>query len=297
MTTQMDSVSVVKKTISQIDKRSNISRKELIANYIEPSVPVVLKADATREWKAMGKITPEFFKTNYAHLTKQIKGVTYTMPEYVDLMLASTPENPAPYPFSFNVNAQCPELMEEIKPEIVYAKSDRINNPLLPKFMLHGTEVYEFFLGGNGASFPFLHVDALSLHTQITQIYGSKDFIFYSPEQAPYMYPREDNDKISQVNVFKPDYERFPLFRKAEPIRVTVEEGETILFPTKWWHTTQIHEPCISLGRVHVNAANWDAFTNDNFKSWKKYRPAIAVPALLYAKTLGHIMTIQEKLS
>ena len=282
-------------TITQIDKRSNLSRKELIAEYIEPSIPVVL-TDATRDWDAMGKITPEFFKAQYGHLTKEIKGVNYTLSDYVDLMLASTPANPAPYPFNFNVKNTCPELLEDIKPEIHYAKSDRVNHPLLPKFMLHGTEVYEFFLGGNGASFPFLHVDALFLHTQITQVYGSKEFIFYPPDQTPYLYPREDNKKISQVNIFEPDYRRFPLFKEAKPIKVTVNEGETVLFPTKWWHTTQIHEPCISLGRVHLNAANWTDFTRDNVEFLKKSRPAIALPALIYAKTLGQLMNVQEGL-
>ncbi|GAB3545201.1 hypothetical protein GCM10027577_16970 [Spirosoma fluminis] len=282
--------------VTRIDKRANITRDELIAEYIKPGIPVVL-TDATQGWKAMGKITPEFFKTHYGHLTKQLKGTTYTLAEYVDLMLASTPENPAPYPFSFNVGQTCPELFEDIKPEVVYGKSDRIKHPLLPKFMLHGTETYEFFLGGNGANFPVLHVDALFLHTQITQLYGAKEFIFYPPDQDEYMYPSAENPKISQVDVFNPDYGKHPLFRKATPITIMVEEGETVLFPTRWWHTTRIHEPCISLGRVHLNAYNWADFARDNYSHWKKQYPAIALPAFLYAKTLGYVMDIQETFS
>ncbi|MFD2570935.1 cupin-like domain-containing protein [Spirosoma soli] len=279
--------------ITKIDKRSNITRRELIKEYIEPAIPVVL-TDATKEWKAMGKFTPQFFKENYKHLSKEVKGKTYAMSDYIDLMLASTPENPAPYPYNFNLERFAPELLDDMKPEIVYAKSDRVKHPLLPKFMLSGTEVYELFLGGNGSAFPFLHVDALFLHTQITQLYGSKDFFFFSPDQTPFMYPKEDNPKISQVNAFNPDYEKHPLFKKAKPIKVTVEEGETVLFPTKWWHTTQINEPCISLGRVHLNASNWDDFTTDNFLSLKKYNPKLALPALIYGKVLGQLINLQE---
>ncbi|GAB3899455.1 cupin-like domain-containing protein [Spirosoma agri] len=294
METQSIASKTANNTITKIDKRSNISRQELINEYIEPAIPVVL-TDATKDWKAMGKFSPEFFKKNYSHITKEIKGKTYSLPEYVDLMLKSTPENPAPYPFNFNIEHRAPELLADLKPEIIYAKSDRIKHPLLPKFMLNGTEVYEIFLGGNGGYFPFLHVDALFLHTQITQLYGSKDFILYPPEQTPFMYPREENAKISQVNVFDPNYEKYPLFKKATPLRVTVEQGETILFPTKWWHTTQIHEPCISLGRVHLNASNWNDFAKDNYLSLKKYRPGIAGPALLYTKMLGQLINLQEK--
>ena len=296
MATQSNLHEPVTNAIIQIDKRSNISRKELINEYVEPSIPVVL-TESARGWKAMGKITPEFFKTNYAHLTKNIQGITYTLSDYVDLMLASTPERPVPYPFNFNVSRTCPELLDDLKPEILYAKSDRVNHPLLPKFMLKGTEVYEFFLGGNGASFPYLHVDALCLHTQITQLYGSKEFILYPPEQGKYMYPKDENGKVSQVDIFNPDYKKFPLFKHAKPVKVTIEQGETILFPTKWWHTTQIHEPCISLGRVQLNSTNWNDFVNDNHRSLKTHWPAMAVPVLIYAKTLGQLMTIQEKFS
>lgn len=281
-------------TLRRIEKRSNLSRQELLEKYIEPELPVVV-TDATHDWSAMGKLTPDFFKAEYGHLTKEIKGKTYTLTQYINMMMESTPENPAPYPFNLNIRNHCPELLDDLKPEIIYGKSDRINHPLMPRFMLHGTDIYEFFFGGNGASFPFLHVDALYLHTQITQLYGAKEFILFPPEQAAYMYPRPDNEKISQVDVFNPDYDKFPLFQNVEPLRIVVEEGETILFPTKWWHTTRIHEPCISLGRVQLNAGNWDDFTSDNYKSWQQYRPGIAKPALLYAKTLGKLMDIQEK--
>lgn len=280
--------------MTTVDKRTNISAKELYEEYIKPAIPVVL-TDAAKNWPAMGKITPDFLKKQYGGLVKEVKGKNVTISEFIDLMFSSTEENPAPYPFNLNVEDYFPELLEDFKPEILYAKSDRIHHPLLPKFMLKGTEVYEIFLGGKGAYFPFLHVDALCLHTQITQLYGSKEFIIYPPGQSEYMYPRADNAKISQVNPIQPDYEKFPLFKKASPLKVMVEQGETILFPTGWWHITQMYGPCISLGRVQLNASNWDGFINDNYQLWKKYKPALAVPALMYSKLLGGIMNLQEK--
>jgi len=282
--------------LTSIDKRSNLSHQELLTEYIEPGIPVVL-TDVAQKWGAMGKFTPAFFKQNYGHLTKEIKGTTYTVAEVVDRILVSSPTNPAPYPCNLNIERYFPELLDELKPEIVFGKSDRIKHPLLPKLMLRGTEIYEVFLGGNGASFPYLHVDALFLHTQITQLYGAKDFILYSPDQVEYMYPKPENQKVSQVDILNPDYEKFPLFGKAKPIRVTVEEGETILFPTKWWHTTQIHEPSISVGRVHLNTWNWDDFTQDNYDTRKKNHPVVALATLAYGKVLGTLIDVQEKLS
>lgn len=279
-----------------IDRRSNLSRRELITEYVLPGRPVIL-TDATKNWAGMGRLTPEFFKNHYGHLTKTIRGVTYTLADYVDRMATSTPDNPAPYPFNFNVEQTMPNLLANLMPEILYGKSNRLRHPLLPRFMLYGTEVYELFFGSRGGAFPVLHTDALSMHTQITQLYGAKEFYLFSPDQTPYMYPKAENSRISAVDAFNPDYEKFPLFRHARPVRVTVEAGETLLFPMGWWHTTQIHEPCITFGRAQLNAGNWSRFVAENYRSLRRQRPLLALPTLLYATALGQLMNVAERFS
>jgi len=277
-----------------VDKRTNLSHGEFINEYVKPSRPVVL-TDAAKDWKAMKKLTPEFFKSNYAHINKNINGVIYNMGDFIDMMLTSTAENPAPYPYNFDVEKVFPELMADFLPEIIYGNIDRINHKLMPRTLLKGTVLYEIFLGGKGSSFPYLHFDALYMHTQITQVYGSKDFIMYPPDQTPNMYPYPDNPKFSQVNFLDPDYDKFPLFKEAVPIEFTLREGETLLFPSGWWHTTKITEPCISLGRAQLNGNNWDNFINDRYVNWKKKISFAAAPVLLYGKIVGGIMNRQEK--
>jgi hypothetical protein len=117
----------------------------------------------------------------------------------------------------------------------------------------------------------------------------------YSPDQIKYMYPRQESPKYSQVNVSNPDYDKYPLFKEAQPIKVILEEGETLIFPTGWWHTTQIHEPCISFGRAHLNAANWNRFVNDEYYIWKQKSSLMAIPVLAYGQVLGKILNLQEK--
>lgn len=277
-----------------VDKRSNLSHAELLKEYIEPSIPVVL-ADAVQNWPAMGKFTPQYFKEHYGQVTKTIKGVTYKMADVLDTILENDAAKRAPYPFNFDIEKYFPELLPDLKPEIIFGKSDRINHPLLPKLLLHGTVCYEIFFGGKGSFFPFVHVDALCLHTQITQLYGSKDFILYPPEQTPYMYPSKENPKFSWVDIFNPDYEKYPLFKNTKPVRVTVNQGETIIFPTGWWHSTQIHEPCISFARSHLNAANWDLFIADNYRALKRRISVLASPILVYGKIAGDMMNRQER--
>lgn len=278
-----------------IEKRDSITREEFIREYVEPLKPVILKK-AALQWKAMGEVTPQFIKEKYGHLKKTIKGVEYTYAELIDRIMISTPENPSPYPFSVNTENSCPEILRDAKPDLVYGKIDRINHPLLPRFMMHGTEVYELFMGGNGSTFPLLHIDELYLHNQLTQLYGSKEFILFPPDQTKYLYPTPENPKISMVDVFNPDYEKFPLYRHAKPMRVVVEQGETLFFPTGWWHSTQIHEPCISFGRCQLNKSNWNSYINDEYKYLKERKSIfVALPVLIYGKILGQIMNIQER--
>ncbi len=285
---------VADKFTGTIDRREKLSRKELIKEYVEPGIPVII-TDAVKNWTALDKITPEFFKDNYGHFTKEVNGVTYTFAEFIDLMLKSTADNPCPYPFNLNIEDYFPELRKDIKPEVVYGKIDRVNHPLLPRFMMYKTDVYEFFLGGAGSFFPFLHIDALYLHNQATQLFGKKDFILYSPDQVEYLYPTKENPKVSPINIFNPDYDKYPLFKKAQPIRITLTKGDTLLFPTGWWHSTQIYGPSISVGRVQLNASNWDIYLKDEFKNLKGKSPLVASLLFAYGKVLGKIMDFQEK--
>jgi histone arginine demethylase JMJD6 len=280
--------------IKGVDRRTNLSHAEFINEYVNKSLPVVL-TDAAKDWKAMKKFTPQYFKDNYAHITKTVDGVTYNMADYIDRMLTSTPENRAPYPYNFDVEKTFPELMADFLPEVIYGKMDRINHKLMPRKLLQGTTLYELFFGGNGSCFPSLHYDALFMHTQITQVYGAKDFIMYPPDQTASMYPYPNNPKFSQVNFLNPDYEKFPLYKEAKPIEFTLQEGETLLFPSGWWHTTKITEPSITLGRAQLNGYNWDNFIKDRYINWKKKISFAAAPVLVYGKVVGGIMNAQEK--
>jgi hypothetical protein len=291
----IDEPQVAPRYVTQgVDKRTNLPHDEFINDYVKKSRPVVL-TDAAKNWKAMKKLTPQWFKENYAHVNKNINGVNYNMGDFIDMMLTSSAANPAPYPYNFDVRKVFPELMEYFLPEIVYGKIDRINHRLMSEKLLQGTTVYEIFLGGAGSSFPYLHYDALFMHTQITQVYGSKTFIMYPPDQTPNMYPYADNPKFSQVNFLSPDYEKFPLFKEAKPIEFVLEEGETLLFPSGWWHTTKITEPCISLGRAQLNGYNWDNFINDRYINWKKKISIAAASVFVYGKIVGSIMNAEER--
>ena len=277
--------------ISKIDRRSSLSEKEFYNTYVKNSLPVVITDKA--EWTSLEKFTPKYFKSNYDHLTKTIDGQTYTLSQIIDLCKSSTPENKAPYPIIFNLNRDFPEYVEDIT-EMFYGKSNRLTSPLLPNVISKQTNQRQLFFGGKGCSFPTLHIDYHWVHTQLTQIIGEKDFILYPPSQTPFLYPDKIKNNHSQVDTVNPDYDKFPLFKKAESIKITLKPGETLFIPSGWWHTTYIHNLNLTYAIDHVNSFNWNRFIDENYLVAQKHYPKFAWLIKIYKVIFGKIFNIKE---
>lgn len=284
---------LLREDLPGLERVSNLDPKEFLHEFVFPGKPVIL-TDFAKQWPALGKWTPEFFAEKYGHLSLDVKGVNYTVAQQMELIKTSTVEKPAPYSYNLNIDTVFPELSADVEPYLL-GRSDRFASPLWPKALFRGAIKHEVFFGGKGASFPVLHVDLQHLHTQITQLYGDKEFFLFPPDQTPYMYPQKEYPLYSAVdNVFAPDPERFPLFAKASGHREMLREGETIFFPTGWWHMTRIPGPSISYGRALLERSNWPVFLKDNFNGWHKRSALLATPALILGKFAGAVMGLDE---
>jgi len=279
--------------ISQIETCSGLSEKEFYNTYVKKSLPVVITDKA--EWTSLEKFTPEYFKANYNHLTRTIEGKTYTLSEIIDLCMASTPENKAPYPNIFDVRADFPEYLDDI-PEMFYGKSNRLQSHLLLNFFAKRTNKQELFFGGKGCSFPTLHIDYLRVHTQLTQIIGEKDFFLYSPDQTPYFYPDKILRNQSPINIMEPDLDKYPLFKNAKALKITLKPGETIFIPSGWWHTTYIHNFNLTYAIDHVNSFNWNVFMDEIYLSTKSNYPSLAWTIKVYEAVTGKLFNLKESL-
>lgn len=278
-------------TISEIERCSGLTEKEFYNTYVKNSLPVVISDKSS--WTSSEKFTPEYFKSNYNHLKRTIDGKTYSLSEIIDLCIASTPENKAPYPNIYNVSLDFPEYLTDI-PETLYGKSNRLQSPLIPKFISKRTNKRELFFGGKGCSFPTLHIDYLGVHTQLTQIIGEKDFILYSPNQTSYLYPYKLRPTHSPVNILNPDYEKFPLFKNATAIKTTLKPGETIFIPAGWWHTTYIHNFNVTYAIDHVNSFNWNYFMDEIYLAAKKNHPKLTSTIKAYKVIMGKVFNAKE---
>lgn len=281
--------------ITQIERCTGITGKEFYNRYVKKGIPVVL-ADKPK-WDAFNKFTPAFFKEKYGHLTKTVDGKTYTLSELIDLCMASTPEKKAPYPNIFDIKKIFPELLEDLTPRIKYGKQNRLFSRMLPGIFYRDSNQFpgELFFGGKGCFFPYAHVDHMRIHTQLTQIIGDKEFFLYPPDQTPFMYPDPENPRISTINsVLEPDYERFPLFKNATPLKTTLHPGESIFMPSGWWHATYVHNFNLSYALDHVNSENWDVFMEQVYIGTKRYNPKRAWAVKIYKYVFGKIFNLQE---
>lgn len=258
----------------QIERREKVSYEEFAANYLYPLKPVIIK-DALRDWKAIGRWTPEFFRGEFGDMKIRIgddlKGkagykadsapADFTMETFIDRVLQSTPENPAPYFRNQVLSDLFPSLSADIHPLPEYFKPNWLPDHFLLSYVrkvLNRGAAIELYIGGRGGSFPVLHYDGAGTHAFLMQVYGQKEFILYSPDQEKFLYPSKDKLNLSTINdLDKPDLQRFPLFAKAQATKFILEPGDLLFIPSHWWHTTKMLSPCISISVNVLNESNW----------------------------------------
>lgn len=247
----------------EVERRSGLGHAEFVACYRRPRRPVIL-TDAARAWPLYGKADPAYFRQHFGQQRVRVRGQDYRLGELLDLLQASTPEKPAPYPCKFALAVDFPDLLEQAEPRFDYSLPDRQGSPLLPKRLFHGVNNLEIFFGGPGGEFPYLHYDVMRLHAWITQLHGDKEFTVYAPGQEHLLYVNPEIPWQSSVeNHHHPDYERYPLFRQAVSQKIVVRAGETLFLPCGWWHTARSLTPTISIAFDQLGADNWPDFVGD----------------------------------
>uniref|UniRef100_A0AC11C8W7 WD repeat domain 24 n=1 Tax=Ovis aries TaxID=9940 RepID=A0AC11C8W7_SHEEP len=97
-----------------------------------------------------------------------------------------------------------------------------------PPFSLLGTTpAYSFGIAGAGSGVPFhWHGPGFS-----EVIYGRKRWFLYPPEKTPEFHPNKTTLAWLQ--------DTYPaLTPSARPLECTIQAGEVLYFPDRWWHAT-----------------------------------------------------------
>lgn len=113
-----------------------------------------------------------------------------------------------------------------------------------------------------------LHIDTIASSAWNLVISGRKFWVFYPPEQNPYLYG-------GAVNPFAPDLKKHELYKKASPIICVQNPGETIFTPSGWYHAVLNLKMGVSLTENFINQYN--------IEKVKAYCDSVGIPtAQLY---------------
>jgi hypothetical protein len=155
----------------------------------------------------------------------------------------------------------------------------------------------ELFFGGQGTSFPRLYIDYWGMDGFVSQLYGRKEFVLLDPSQTPFMYPSDDDELSSQItDIDQVDLERFPLFAKAQPIRLTLNPGDTLFTPQGYWHTAMMREVSVTMITASWNSSNWGTFCRQ-YRSRGKTRGAQKACVLAYLAAVGALLRVRDCLT
>lgn len=116
------------------------------------------------------------------------------------------------------------------------------------------------FIGGANTS-SGLHVDYGGTSAWMGMVEGRKHWIIAPLSQKSYLYESKDIHNRFDADLFRPDYDRFPLLRQAVVYDSIVKPGEVVFIPGNCPHQVQNLDLTIGIAGNYVDAASVDIFT------------------------------------
>eukprot|EP01010_Urceolus_cornutus_P004950 NODE_828_length_1302_cov_274.397446_g628_i0.p1 GENE.NODE_828_length_1302_cov_274.397446_g628_i0~~NODE_828_length_1302_cov_274.397446_g628_i0.p1 ORF type:complete len:383 (+),score=77.23 NODE_828_length_1302_cov_274.397446_g628_i0:60-1151(+) len=91
---------------------------------------------------------------------------------------------------------------------------------------------------GPGGQVSQLHHD--QWENVLCQLEGSRKITLFDPLQTDFLYPGTGEDKhFARVDPRRPDFVKFPDFKKAKSITFELKAGELLFLPAFWWHLVE----------------------------------------------------------
>ena len=231
-----------------VDRRSDLSYETFISQYAIPGKPVII-AGAMDDWRATKLWNTEFFRTQYGSKkvtisrTNSSEKLTVKLSSYIDYMLSKKEQNPW-YLGNWRFGNDIPEL----------AKDYCVPDYFFDNWMLRLPEPlwsdWKWIFMGPSGSGTSLHCDVGWSSAWNALFCGKKKWVFLPPNQSRYVYN-------GQVDAFNPDFDKYPLFKKATPICCTQKPGEIVFTPSVWWHQVYNEGPTIALTENYVDKTNY----------------------------------------
>ncbi len=255
---------------SSVPTVTDLSDWEFATNYRDPMRPVLLRGGCAA-WSACQRWSPEYFEKVAGSLTVPIKTLDgseirvspWELAKYARFVMdsprcedevSSSNARVAPYCHDIPLLGLVESLAEDCQPFPV--------NFISPSYRRYWWRYSQFFMGPKGTVTP-LHFDTLLSHNVFFQIFGTKRFTILPPSQATYCGRR--GWRWFDVDPEQPDYARFPQYKRATPVVITVNAGDILYMPPGTLHHVRSLSASISFNiDFHTSRSVLDALAQSD---------------------------------
>ncbi|WP_247333941.1 cupin-like domain-containing protein [Bradyrhizobium sp. 147] len=273
---------------SSIDIVAQLTESDFATKYRDAMRPVVLRGGCAA-WSACQRWSPQYFEQAAGSLTVPVKTLNtgdikvspWRLAEYVRFIMERPPRadevssNAEAIPYCHDIPLL--GLVEALAADCQPFPA----NLLSPWYRQHWWRYSQFFMGPAGTVTP-LHFDSLLSHNLFFQIYGSKTFIIIPANQAELCGRR--GWRWFDVDPERPDYGRFPQYRRATPVAITVSAGDMLYMPPGTLHHVRSLSASISFNiDWHTERSVLDALAQppNEIPTEVKYYNAISALAVV----------------
>ena len=252
----------------RVEKRGRMVREEFIERHVRGSRPLVL-TKLTRDWPAMKRWSAQDLKARFGHLDVEIQAERSADPNYEENKL------------DHRRKVRLADFVDKVvnggasNDYYLTANNEALRSPdfaplladigSLPDFCDRAelSRLSSFWFGPAGTVTPLHHDTLMLFHTQVV---GRKRWRFISPLQTPRLY--NHNGVFSPIDLDKPDFARYPLFRDVKVLEVIVEPGETVFLPLGWWHQVTSLDVSLSFSYTNLALPNEFTYVNPSIHDW-----------------------------
>jgi hypothetical protein len=229
--------------LKEIDRVSNLSKKEFLERYYRPQLPVVMERQV-EHWPAFSKWNLDYFKKVAGHKEVPLYDnrpvghkdgfnqphARMLLSDYIELLKTE----PTKYRiFLWNVLKEIPELQEDFD---------------YPNFGLSILKSLPMLFFGGSQSYTFMHYDIDLGNIFHYHFEGTKECILFPQSQTPYLY-KIPHSLITHesIDFSSPDLERWPALRHVNGFRTELNHGEVLYMPEGYWHYMRYISPGFSM--------------------------------------------------
>jgi len=279
-------------TAQIIGRRRSLAYAEFARHYCVPRRPVIF-ADAISAWPATSRWTPQYVAQRIGDEQIEAEGVTYSVRQFIELVVNSSPASPVPYVRLQDVAATYAHLAVDLRPPIIHSLPNWADSHLLPP-STRRCRRRDILIGGYAVGAHAFAVGTTGLHTFASQVYGVSDISLHPPTHA--LRPLDPGGEPGTAAGAAARAPARPSDVSAlDPTTIALRPGETLFVPAGWSASSQTSAPSISVLSSTVNGTNWaDVAADIHRRVLRSSNASLASLFGLYARGIARIKTTAD---